>query len=127
MNGYLTHPYTIKSGRLTAVQSTECAPFIPDATLVDAPAGVTQEEGHTSFLHLPSAVLALLFIAREGFSCPFPSLTVVSNLCTHELISSPLVGHFFFFLWGKIPVRVTAPRFELMSQRQKVEGFEVTN
>ena len=40
-------------------------PFILDVRLVDAPAGVTQEEGHTEFLHLPSAVLALVFIARK--------------------------------------------------------------
>ena len=39
-------------------------PFILDVRLVDAPAGVTQGEGHTDFLHLPSAVLALIFIAR---------------------------------------------------------------
>ena len=32
---------------------------------MDAPAGVTQVEGHTGFLHLPSAVLALIFIARR--------------------------------------------------------------
>ena len=32
-------------------------PFILDVRLVDVPAGVTQEEGHTEFLHLPSAVL----------------------------------------------------------------------
>ena len=30
-----------------------------------APAGVTQEEGHTGLLHLPSAVLALISIARR--------------------------------------------------------------
>ena len=42
------------------------------------PAGVTQEEGHTGFLiHLPSAVLALIW--REGFSRSFPSSTVKSN------------------------------------------------
>ena len=40
-------------------------PFILDVRLVDAPAEVTQEEGHTGFLHLPSAVLALVFIARR--------------------------------------------------------------
>ena len=41
-------------------------PFILDVRLVDAPAGVTQEEGHTRFLiHLPSAVLAFIFIARR--------------------------------------------------------------
>ena len=40
-------------------------PFDLDVRLVDAPAGVTQEEGHTGFLRLPSAVLALIFIARR--------------------------------------------------------------
>ena len=39
-------------------------PSILDVRLADAPAGVTQEEGHTGFLHLPCAVLAL-FISRE--------------------------------------------------------------
>ena len=33
---------------------------------LDGPAGVTQEEGHTGFLiHLPSAVRALIFLARR--------------------------------------------------------------
>ena len=32
---------------------------------MDVPAGVTQLEGHTGFLHLPSAVLALVFLARR--------------------------------------------------------------
>ena len=40
-------------------------PFILDVRLVDVPAGVTQEEGHTGFLHLLSAVLALIFLARR--------------------------------------------------------------
>ena len=40
-------------------------PLILDVRLVDVPAGVTQEEGNTGFLHLPSAVLALIFIARR--------------------------------------------------------------
>ena len=32
---------------------------------MDVPAGVTQEEGRTGFpIHLPSAVLALIFLAR---------------------------------------------------------------
>ena len=39
-------------------------PFILDVRLVDVPAGVTQEEGHTGFLiYLLSAVLALIYIA----------------------------------------------------------------
>ena len=32
---------------------------------LDVPAGVTQEEGHTGFLHLLSAVRALIFLARR--------------------------------------------------------------
>ena len=41
-------------------------PFILDVRLVDVPTGVTQEEGHTGFLiHLPSVVLALIFLARR--------------------------------------------------------------
>ena len=41
--------------------------FILDVIrLVDVPAGVTQEEGHKGFLiHLPSAVFALIFLARK--------------------------------------------------------------
>ena len=40
-------------------------PFILDISLVDVLAGVTQEEGHTGFLHLSSAVLALNVFARR--------------------------------------------------------------
>ena len=41
-------------------------PFVLDVRFVDVQAGVTQEEGHTvGFLHLPSAVPALIFLARR--------------------------------------------------------------
>ena len=51
-------------------------PFILDVGLVDAPAQVTQEEGHTRFfIHLPSAVLALIVIARRVQ----PSLSLVDR------------------------------------------------
>ena len=40
-------------------------PFILDVRLVVVPAGVTQEEGHTEFLHLSPAVLALILLARR--------------------------------------------------------------
>ena len=39
--------------------------FILDVRCVDVTAGVTQEEGHTGFLHLPTAVLALICLARR--------------------------------------------------------------
>ena len=32
---------------------------------MNVPAGVTQEKGHTEFIHLPSEVLALIFLARR--------------------------------------------------------------
>ena len=39
---------------------------VQTSSSLDAPAGVTQEEGHTGFLiHLLSAVRALVFLARR--------------------------------------------------------------
>ena len=40
-------------------------PFILDVEFVNVPAGVTQEEGHTGFLRLPSAVQSLILLARR--------------------------------------------------------------
>ena len=57
-------------------------PFILDDRLVDVPAGVTLEEGHTAFLiRLPSVVLAFIFLVRRVQS--FLSLVerVKSNFC----------------------------------------------
>ena len=50
-------------------------PFFWDVRLADTPAGVTQEEGHIGFFHFPSAVLALIFIARRIQ----PSLSLVDR------------------------------------------------
>ena len=53
-----------------------CLPIYSEVRLVDVPAGVTQEEGHTgSIIHLPSAVLALIFLARR----PQPFLSLVDR------------------------------------------------
>ena len=76
-------------------------PFILDVRLVDVPAGVTQEEGHTGIIHLPSAVLALTFLARR--IQPFISLVdreveFCRNFVYKQINRSPLVGHFYF--WG---------------------------
>ena len=51
-------------------------PFILDVRFVDVPVGVTQKKGHTGFLHLPSAMLALIFLARRIQ----PSLSLVDHL-----------------------------------------------
>ena len=73
--------------------------YILDVRLVDAPTGVgvTQEEGHTGFpIHLPSAVLVLIFLA--GRIQPFLSLVdrEVEFCVTHELI---VLGMIFFNLF----------------------------
>ena len=84
---------------------------------MDAPTGVTQEEGHTGFLiHLPSAVLALIFFARRIQ----PFLSLVDREVEFCVL---LVWH--FFMRKKIPVRVTTPRFELTSQRQTVSRLPI--
>ena len=51
--------------RITVLCVFSSHPFWTSSSL-DVPAGVTQEEGHTGFLiHLPSAVRALIFVARR--------------------------------------------------------------
>ena len=74
-------------------------------------AEVTPEEDH-----LPSAVLALFFSREKDLAVPFPRRSWSRILCTHDIIVLHLLG----MTWEKTPVRVTAPRFELTSQRQKV-------
>ena len=83
--------------------------FILDVRLVGAPVGVTQEEGHTGFLHLP-------------FAAYFPSSTVKSNF-VYSRINRPLVGHFFFVKENLTSCDVT----EIRTRVPTSEGFEVTN
>ena len=71
-----------------------------DVRLVDVPARVTQEEGHTGFLiHLPSAVHAFIFLASR--IQPFLSLVdrEVEFLCTSELIVLRLSGIFIYLVF----------------------------
>ena len=72
------HPPHCSFGENKYVCACVCCvviPFILDVRLVDIPAGVTQEEGNTGLLHLPSAVLALICIARRNQ----PSLSLVDR------------------------------------------------
>ena len=75
---------------------------------MDVPAGVTQEEGHTGFLiHLPSAVRALIFVARRIQ----PFLSLVDSEVEFCVLTNLIVLHqlgifffcFFLFLVRKIP------------------------
>ena len=71
------------------------------STSLDVPAGVTQqEEGHTGFsIHLPSALRALIFLARR--IQPFLSLVdrEVDFLFTNGLIVLHSLGIFIFILF----------------------------
>ena len=71
--------------------------FILDVGLVGVPAGVTQEEGHTGFLHLPSAMLTLFFLAIR--IQPFLSL-VDREVEFRVLMNQPFsICCAFFFLF----------------------------
>ena len=63
-----THYYWYEVGMCVESVCLLCVFFslVLDTRLVDVSAGVTQEEGHKRFLiHLPSAVLAIIFLARR--------------------------------------------------------------
>ena len=89
------HYYIIILVRTLCVCVLSSHPFWTSSSL-DVPAGVTQEEGHTGFLiHLPSAVRALIFVARR--IQPFLSLVDREvEFCVLRINRSPPVGHFYF-------------------------------
>ena len=96
-------------------------PFWASSSL-DVPAGVTQEEGHTGFfIHLLSAVRALIFLARR--IQPFLALVDREVECTKDLIVLHPLGIFifiFYFLVRKIPF----VGIELTSQRaRRLRGY----
>ena len=85
---------------------------------MDAPAGVTQEEGHTGFLHLPPAVLALIFIARTVQ----PSLSLVD----YEVEFYEPANQSFSTMLCTIQVPVTDCA-EIRTHVPTSEVFEVTS
>ena len=72
---------------------------------LDVPAGITREEGHTGFfIHLPSAVRALLFLARR--IRPFLSLVdheVEFCVLTILVVLHPLSIFIYLFFRETIP------------------------
>ena len=77
------------------------------------PAGVTQEEGHTGFLiHLPSAVLALILLARRiqpflsfvDREVEFCVLTLFKSFSPCWPFYFTFYSYFLFILRGKTPV-----------------------
>ena len=86
---------TIQNISILCVCVCAVIPSNLDVRFVDVPAGVAQEEGRTGFLHLLSAVLALIFLARR--IQPFLSLGDREvEFCvpgTNELIVLHLLGN----------------------------------
>ena len=105
-----THYYWYEVGMYVESVCLLCVFFslVLDVRLVDVPAGVTQEEGHKGFLiHFPSAVLAIIFLARRIQL----SISLVDREVEFIVLHLDLgVFLFWFFLRGKIPV--IGPRTE---------------
>lgn len=85
--------------------------------------GATQEKGHERFvtLHLPSAVLASVFVAKR-FQ---PILSLADREV--ECVGCTRTGHVtrcLGILWDKISVRLTTRRFD--SKSKTSEGREVS-
>ena len=60
------HSATNAPAMYVCVLCVLCSHLFWTSSSLDVPAGVTQEEGHTWFvIHLPSAVRALIFLARR--------------------------------------------------------------
>ena len=101
-------------------------PFILDVRLVNVPAGVTQEEGHTGFLiHLLSAVLALMFLARRILQ--FLSLVdrEVEFCVLTNLSFSPYWRYIFILFARKNPSSCDSSG--IRTHIPTSEGFEVKN
>ena len=99
--------------------------FILDVRFVGVPAGVTQKEGHTRFLYLPSAVLALNFLARRiqpFFSLVDREVEFCVVLVTIQSFST--CWAFFYFLVRKNPGSCDCT--EIRTHVPTSEGFEVT-
>ena len=93
----LNRPYCLKAFVLLDCVCVAIS-FIADVRLVDVPAVITQGEGHTGFLHLPSAVLALIFLARrvQPF-LPLVDREVEFCVLTNSSLSTCWAFFFFFF------------------------------
>ena len=92
---------------------------------LDVPAGVTQEEGHTGFfIHLLSAVRALIFLARR--IQPFLSLVDREvELCVPTIYSFSTRWAFLILFFSILVRKIPFAGVELTSQR--VRGLRGTS
>ena len=75
--------------------------FILDVRLVDAPDGGAQEEAHTDYFYLPSAGLAIVFLARRIQ----PPLSLVDREVEFCVLTKYLFSYYIYiyilsFLWN---------------------------
>ena len=91
---------------------------------MDVPAGVTQEEGNTGFsIHLLSAVLALIFLARR--IQPFLSLVDREvEFCVLTILSFSTRWAFLVLVFSFSVRKIPFASIELTSQR--VRGYVVS-
>ena len=105
-------------------------PFWTSSSL-DVPAGVTQEEGHTGFfIHLPSAVRTLIFLARR--IQPFLSLVdgeveIHFVYYSNDLIVLHSLGILLFILYPVKKIPLTRDRRDRTKGPNVSEGYEVTS
>ena len=101
-----------------------CVYFFWTSGFLDVPAGATREKGHTGFLiHLLSAVLALIFLARR--IQPFLSLVDREDeFCILTIQSFSTCWAFYFILFL---VRKNHIYRDSNSRPNVSEGFEDTN
>ena len=94
---------------------------------LDVPAGVTQEEGRTGFLHLPSAVRAFIFLARRIQLFLSSLVDREVEFCVPTTTRSPLVGHFYFCFLFFSEFESQLLGFELTSQRvRRLRGYQLS-
>ena len=85
-------------------------PFWTSSSL-DVPAGVTQEEGHTGFLiQLPSAVRALIFVARRIQ----PFLSLVDREVELECVRRDYNSKIQYFILLALVLQVFKEKSELL-------------
>ena len=132
----MIHPFTrLRYYYICIAQSVRCtncgcvfsSHLFWASRLLDVPAGVTQEEGHTGFLiHLPSAVLALIFLARRIQ----PSLSLVGReveFCVLTIQSFSTSWAFLFYLLFLSDEKSQLPGFESTSQRvRRFRGYQLS-
>ena len=91
---------------------------------LDVPAGVTQKEGHTGFLiHLISAVLALIFLARR-IQLFLSLVDREVEFCVLTIILSSTRWAFLFLFFCFLVIKIPFAGIELTFQRvRRLHGY----